>query len=125
MADKNEAGIMNRVKRAVSTAPDIKQKNYPKWPSDHPYAYTIGDVEYREVEDHKTGKKVQLLFGLNEWPKPSLKLPEIKLAGGPTDDKKEEKKPKDHNDYHDDEEYIKKNTFHPKIYYTYRNSTLL
>eukprot|EP01084_Bolivina_argentea_P061646 112695_1 len=92
MADKNEAGIMNRVKRAVSTAPDIKQKNYPKWPSDHPYAYTIGDVEYREVEDHKTGKKVQLLFGLNEWPKPSLKLPEIKLAGGPTDDKKEEKK---------------------------------
>ena len=73
------------------------EQQYPKWPADHPYAYTIGDVEIREAPDLKTGKMVPLIFGLNAWPKPSLKLPEVNLPkiGNKDNDeskKKEEKK---------------------------------
>jgi len=64
------AGIVGRLSRALSRDTSrTKEKEYPKWPADHPYAYTIGDVEYRTVPDLKTGEDVKLLFGLNKWPK--------------------------------------------------------
>merc|ERR1719264_1039044 len=70
---EEEPGLFKRLSKAVSGAKEAKKEEYQKWPSDHPYAYTIGDVEYREVPDIKTGKMKKMLFGLNSWPASSLK----------------------------------------------------
>eukprot|EP01084_Bolivina_argentea_P086998 157192_1 len=45
-----------------------KEETEAKWPADHPYSYSIGDIQYKEVVDHRTGQLTKLLFGLNEWP---------------------------------------------------------
>ena len=84
----SEGGIMSRLSRAVSREP---KEEYSKWPADHPYAYTIGDVEIKEARDFKTGKTVPLMFGMTEWPKSSLKAHQ-KEVYKPDDDTKEEKK---------------------------------
>ena len=93
-SEDDKGGIMRRISRVVSGAPDKNKQEYPKWPADHPYAYTIGDVEIREAPDLKTGKMVPLIFGLSEWPKPSLRLPEVNLprAGDKNKDKDKDKK---------------------------------
>jgi len=85
-----EPGFLKRISRAISGGE--KPAQYDKWPGDHPYAYTIGDVEVREAPDLKTGKMEQLIFSMTEWPKPSLKLPEINLNG--KTEKKEDGKDK-------------------------------
>eukprot|EP01083_Nonionella_stella_P108190 314369_1 len=75
----------------------------PKWPPDHPYAYTIGDVEYREVNDHKDGQTKKMLFALNTWPETEKKKEQLdpsKAAKqsdkkGKKDGKKDKKKEKE------------------------------
>eukprot|EP01084_Bolivina_argentea_P121339 215016_1 len=66
-------------------------------PADYQHAYTIGDVEYKEVEDHVTGEKSKLLFGLSAWPEPSLKVSTAKEdeKKETTEETKEEKKKKE------------------------------
>ena len=88
---------LKAMQRAIS-GPDKKYADqaYSKWPGDHPYSYTIGDVEYREVPDLKTGKPRKLMFALTEWPKPKVSAfkidePQSKVPSEQKEEKSENK----------------------------------
>jgi len=87
------------------TSFNILKEDMPKWrPGGEFYkaelgdAYSIGDVEEREVLDFRSpeGETRKLLFGLNEWPSFSYNLPAVNLRGGGStkkEDKEERPKP--------------------------------
>merc|ERR1712048_353628 len=93
--------------KRFTSGPDKKyaDQQLAKWPGDHPYAYTIGDVEYREVPDIKTGKPVNLLFALTKWPKP--KMPNLNI-NPPAEKKEKEKSKSDDKDKDKDKDKGKK-----------------